>query len=170
MSYFLILPVIFILLGVLVLLWYRKNKQDFPFPVDTILYSDTDEKPGIIFVSTQIPLVGKPDFVVKIGKDTVPVEVKRGKTPKSPYANHIAQLFSYCYLVEEHYKTRPPYGIISYPDEYFKVEFTKGVGDQIKRTVDELLKKKSQKKRELTTGRICKNCREKHVLQSLSGR
>ena len=162
MSYFLILPIILILTGILIFLFYKRQKQDFPFPVDKVLYSDTDDQPGIVFVSTQIPLVGKPDYVVKIGKDTVPVEVKRGKTPKSPYANHIAQLFSYCYLVEEHYKTRPPYGIISYPDEYFKVEFSSGVEEHIKQTVGELLEKKEKKERALTTGRICKECRLKH--------
>lgn len=156
MMYLFVLPLIFLLIGILLFFYFRKKKHSFAFPVDKILYSDSDQSSGKVMVATKVPLVGKPDFIVRIKKDIIPVEVKTGKTPQTPYKNHIAQLFSYCFLVEEKYGKRPPYGIISYPSEYFKVEFSQGVENNIIRTVNELLELKRQDKRALVHNRVCK--------------
>lgn len=34
------------------------------------------------------------------------------------------QLIAYCVLVEENYGTRPPYGVIRYPEQQFEIPFT----------------------------------------------
>jgi CRISPR-associated exonuclease Cas4 len=160
MNILLIIAIIFVVFGVLILFVFKKKKQTFPFPVDKVLYSDSADNKGTVIISDTIPLVGKPDYIVKIKKDIIPVEVKRGKTPHKPYPNHLAQVFAYCYLVEEQYGKRPPYGIISYPQEYFRVDFEKGTEKNIERLVEELIQKKHLKERAITTMRICKSCRD----------
>ena len=54
----------------------------------------------------------------------IPVEVKSGRVPDSPYDSHIYQVAAYCLLVEREFGKRPPYGVIHYGKRTFKVEYT----------------------------------------------
>ena len=66
-----------------------------------MIYTDTRgwsavEKP---LYDPVIGLTGRPDYLVKKGKDIIPVEVKTSRTPEAPYDSHIFQLAAYCLLV-----------------------------------------------------------------------
>ncbi|GAB4419575.1 MAG: CRISPR-associated protein Cas4 [Anaerolineales bacterium] len=111
----------------LVLFWQSSRQQrQAGLPGGRVIYTDTDGwgKVELPLYSRVLNLTGKPDYLVRQGKHIIPVEVKSGRAPKSPYDAHIFQLASYCMLVEKTYGKRPPYGIIHYPDRDFAIDFT----------------------------------------------
>lgn len=109
---------------------YFLYKRKYGSLLSEKVYIDTDEAPGPTLYSNTLPLMGRPDYLIKEGDTILPVEVKTGKTPTEPYENHVMQLMAYCYLVEENYG-RPKGGILKYPDQEFKLVFT----DEAKKAV-----------------------------------
>ncbi len=69
-------------------------------------------------------LSGKPDYLLRVGGAIIPVELKSTPAPAQPYRGHVLQLAAYCLLVEEALGSPPPYGIIRYADEEFRVPYT----------------------------------------------
>jgi CRISPR-associated exonuclease Cas4 len=105
----------------------RRRRREAGLPGGRVIYTDTGaweelEKP-LYDPVTQI--TGRPDYLVKQGKLVIPVEVKSGRTPDSPYDSHIYQVAAYCLLVEREFGKRPPYGIIHYQNRTFAVDYTK---------------------------------------------
>ncbi len=95
-------------------------------PGGRVIYTDTKswgklEKP---LYDAGLGLTGKPDYLIEQKGKYIPVEVKSGRAPDSPYDSHLYQLASYCYLVEKSYGVRPPYGIIHYENRDFAVDYT----------------------------------------------
>jgi CRISPR-associated exonuclease Cas4 len=110
------------------LFFWRSNRQrqDAGLPGGRVIYTDTRgwgklEKP--LFYSA-LELTGKPDYLIEKNGQIIPVEVKSGRAPDSPYDSHIYQLAAYCLLVEKKYRKRPPYGIIHYENRDFAVDYT----------------------------------------------
>ena len=119
---------LFLLLLALFLLWRSSRQQkDAGLPGGRVIYTDTRawgaplEQP---LFSKELGLTGKPDYLVEQKGGIIPVEVKSGRAPESPYDSHIYQLAAYCLLVEKTYGKRPPYGIIHYPSRAFAVDYT----------------------------------------------
>lgn len=127
-------------------------------PSGNVVYADSEHEAGDVLRSSQIPLVGKPDYILERDGVHIPVEVKMGKTPRDPYKNHIAQLFAYCFLLEEKYHKRPPYGIIRYPDREVPLEYAAGAENGLKAIISEILQKKSSGKIRDNIGQICRKC------------
>ncbi|RLG57347.1 MAG: CRISPR-associated protein Cas4 [Candidatus Hydrothermarchaeota archaeon] len=73
-------------------------------------------------ISRKYMLVGRPDFIIEEENILYPLEFKATKAPPYPYASNIAQLLSYCILVEENF-SRPRYGIIKYLNNEFKIPY-----------------------------------------------
>jgi CRISPR-associated exonuclease Cas4 len=95
-------------------------------PGGRVIYTDTRawgkvEKP---LFDADLGLTGKPDYLVEQKGRIIPVEVKTGKAPDSPYDSHIYQLAAYCLLVHKTTGKRPPYGILHYPGRDFAVDYT----------------------------------------------
>jgi CRISPR-associated exonuclease Cas4 len=116
------------LLFALFLLWQSSRQQrDAGLPGGRVIYTDTRawgaplEQP---LFNKELSLTGKPDYLVEQKGQIIPVEVKSGRAPESPYDSHIYQLAAYCLLVEKTYGKRPPYGIIHYPTRDFAVDYT----------------------------------------------
>ncbi len=119
---------LFLLLLALILLWQSSRQQkDAGLPGGRVIYTDTRawgaplEEP---LFNKGLGLTGKPDYLVEQKGQIIPVEVKSGRAPESPYDSHIYQLAAYCLLVEKTYSKRPPYGIIHYPTRDFAVDYT----------------------------------------------
>ena len=93
-------------------------------PYQRAIYQDTRETPGALLSARSIPLRGKPDILIKEGHAIIPVELKTGRTPAAPYPGHVLQVLAYCLLVEEHYRVRPPHGIIRYPARDVTIPYT----------------------------------------------
>ncbi len=95
----------------LFILWLSSRRQkEAGLPGGRVIYTDTRawgaplEKP---LYDSKLGLTGKPDYLVEQKGQIIPVEVKSGRAPDSPYDLHIYQLASYCLLVDKIYGKRP---------------------------------------------------------------
>jgi CRISPR-associated exonuclease Cas4 len=134
MSQFFFLLFLLILIAAIVL-WRqaRRGREATGLPIGEVVYADTgawqrNEKP---LFSNTYQLVGKPDYLVREGRNLIPVEVKTRAAPAAPYLSHIMQLAAYCLLVEEVLSSPAPYGFIHYRDKTFRVEFTKQLREEL---------------------------------------
>jgi CRISPR-associated exonuclease Cas4 len=163
-TFLIVLGVVLVLaLGAFALAFILRKR--IMIPDGEVQYSDSDQAPGEVLASNILPLVGKPDYVIKRDGFFIPVEVKTGKTPATPYKNHVAQLYAYCFLVEEHFSKRPPFGILRYPDKEFPLEFTPQAEAGLKAAVQNVIEKKQSGSYRSALVQVCKLCREgKHTV------
>lgn len=116
-----------LVLALIVFLISGRSQRAAGLPGGRVIYADTGEwqpvKKALYDPVTHV--AGRPDYLVRQGKEVIPVEVKSGRTPEDPYDSHIFQLAAYCLLVEREYGVRPSYGIIHYKKRTFAVSYTK---------------------------------------------
>jgi CRISPR-associated exonuclease Cas4 len=74
-----------------------------------LISGETVTLDNVTLFSREHLLVGRPDRIVRRGKELIPEEWKSGNKVQ-PW--HIAQLGTYFILIEEHYGVRPPFGVI----------------------------------------------------------
>jgi len=125
------LAITLLILGFVLLSRATRQRETSGLPGGRIVYADTrhwNRVEKTIF-DPKVGLSGKPDYLVKQNDMVIPVEVKSSKVTKAPYDSHIYQLAAYCHLVENHYKVRPEYGIIHYPNRTFRIEYTSTLED-----------------------------------------
>ena len=115
---------LFVLLLALSLLLHFLIKARPAEVVNQDMISD-GEIPSKTLFSETFKLVGKPDIILKKGREYFPVEVKSSAVKDRPYPSHILQLAAYCLLIEEHYGTRPSYGVLRYKNKEFKIPYSK---------------------------------------------
>ncbi len=112
------------LILVLLALWFKKTTG---LPSGRLVYADTDQLQAVPkpLFDPILRLAGKPDYVTRLDNGAlVPVEFKSMSAPAKPYESHIYQVLAYCYLLEQSYGQRPPYGLIRYQDKSFEVSYT----------------------------------------------
>ena len=136
-----VLALLLLLLGAAALLSGRRQARQTGLPAGQVVYSDTGgwEKVEQPLLSRRYGLVGRPDYLVSVreGKRTVviPVEVKSRRAHKTPTPtaldHHVLQLATYCLLVEDVHKVRPPYGLLRYADATLRIDYT----DELKSAV-----------------------------------
>ena len=117
---------LFALAIALLLLSLRERKKS-RLPDAQVVYADTDlwQKVPQTLVDHRLGLVGKPDYVMKTKQGSlIPVEVKTGHTPETPYDSHQLQLMAYGLLIQSNYAQTPQYGLLHYPEKDFRVDFT----------------------------------------------
>ena len=81
-----------------------------------IAYSDDDSTAGIL-IDESTGLRGRPDQIVIVDGEFIPVEQKTGKIPENPHKSHKMQLLAYLHLVEATTGRKPPYGVLRYGSE-----------------------------------------------------
>lgn len=81
-----------------------------------IAYSDDDATAGIL-IDEDTGLRGRPDQIVIVEGEFIPVEQKTGKVPDKPHKSHRMQLLAYLHLVESTTDRKPPYGVLRYGSE-----------------------------------------------------
>lgn len=81
-----------------------------------VAYSD-DESTSDLLVDGKTGLRGRPDQIVIIDGEFIPVEQKTGKVPKRPHDSHSMQVLAYAHLIETTTGRAPPYGILRYGEE-----------------------------------------------------
>lgn len=141
------LALLFVIIAlILLILLFRQKKSFGILGVKNRIYQDTKQTPGFNIYSKSLPLVGKPDYLIKDGKYIIPVEIKDSNAPRGQYQNNVMQLMAYCLLVEEHYGIRPPGGFIQYRNAEMKFAYTKEAEKSVRLIVEEILQcKKSNK-------------------------
>ncbi len=81
-----------------------------------VAYSDDEESAGLL-VDKLTGIRGRPDQIVVIDGEFIPIEQKTGRVPKRPHDSHRHQLLAYIHLVEVNTKRITPYGILRYGNE-----------------------------------------------------
>ncbi len=111
------------------------------------------------FFSPRYRLVGRPDYLFREKGKLIPVEVKSGRLPSSPYAPHVFQLMAYCLLVEEATGSAPPYGVIAYRDGRFLIKYTPSLRAEVLDVLEEMRKVlASGQEPEVKESRRCLRC------------
>jgi len=150
-----------------VLLWRgRAGWQATGLPAGEVVYSDTGqwEKQEKPLISRRFGLVGRPDYLVRLVENgqsiAVPVEVKSRRRPAEAYASHILQLATYCLLVEDVLKTRPPYGLIRYADATLRIPYTDDLRAQVLQAAEEIraCRAAPDQPRDHNDANRCRNC------------
>jgi CRISPR-associated exonuclease Cas4 len=156
----LIISFVCLLVGLGALLWAHRRRQLLGLPSGDIRYSDTGgEAPEALF-SSRYGLAGRPDYLTRERGQLIPVEVKSGVAPATPYDSHVLQLAAYCLLVEDLHRSRPPFGVIQYADASFRVEYTDELKDDVLTAIDEMRDALNNKREPATTpdARRCRRC------------
>ena len=81
-----------------------------------IAYSD-DEETTSKLTDPITGLRGRPDQIVIVDGEFIPVEQKTGRIPKSPHRSHKMQVLAYLHLVEVNTNRPTPYGVLKYGNE-----------------------------------------------------
>ena len=81
-----------------------------------VAYSDDDSTAGLL-IDQVSGLRGRPDQIVIVDGEFIPVEQKTGKIPEKPHKSHKIQLLAYLHLVESTTGRTPPYGVLKYGSE-----------------------------------------------------
>lgn len=94
---------------------------------------------GKILYSKKYDIQGKPDYIYKknFGKKFVPIEIKSGNIGDSPmpHTGDMYQLAAYFLIIEDLYKSRPPYGRLVYKDYMFIIKNNFKIRREVKRTI-----------------------------------
>ncbi len=127
---------------------YSKIRKKLKLPDGEIIYVDDLEKAPLLR-SDKYGIQGRPDLLLKVSDNYIPVEIKTGRIPRGPLFSHIMQLTAYMVLVEENYKT-PPYGILKYGPQIYRINYE----DDLKKI---LLQKVDEMRKALKTGEVHRN-------------
>lgn len=117
----------------------NERRQILGLPSGDLVYEDADGQ-GEPLYSDQVPLVGKPDYIIKLldGR-LVPIELKLSvQNVTSPYNNHVMQIAAYCLILEDYSEAPPTHGILRYADRDFIVDYTPTVRKKVVRLLTEM--------------------------------
>ncbi len=139
MNPLLFISFIIIISGVILIFVFNFLENILGSLTGKIIYHDATQLPGKTLRAKTLPLIGKPDYILKENGEYLPLEFKSGKTPKHPYSSHKAQLMAYCLLIEENYHHRPSVGILKYPQKEFRIKYTIEEESLTRRLVNEII-------------------------------
>ena len=106
--------------------------------LSAIFRSKTTDTP-----SYRLRLSGRPDYLIERTEGLVPVELKSGACPRSgPHAAHVAQLMTYCVLVEDTLARPVPYGFLQYSHARRQIPFTADRKREVLQFTDEIRRKR----------------------------
>ena len=106
---------------------------------DVLAYSDDAGESAVLLIDENIGLRGRPDQIVRIDNQFIPVEQKTGKVPTGPHQSHRMQLLAYLHLVSITTETTPNYGILRYGGEaLFTVPWDDEARDDLKTSIQEI--------------------------------
>ena len=91
-------------------------------PLDGKIEYIGESSKGKEMISEEYGISGKPDYIIKLGDDYIPVEEKSFES-NHPKFSHVMQITAYCMLIEGEYGKPPPYGILKYPNHEFKIPY-----------------------------------------------
>jgi CRISPR-associated exonuclease Cas4 len=100
-----------------------------------IKYVD-DGKPRMLR-SDRLGLQGRPDYILEVEGDMVPVELKSGRTPKGPLFSHILQLAAYSVLLEDEGE-KVTHGILRYEEAEHEIEYNQDLRRMVVSKLDEM--------------------------------
>jgi len=128
-------------------------------PEGELVYEDADGQ-GKPLSSSAYPLVGKPDYVIKLSDGRpVPIELKLNvHDATAPHTNHMIQVAAYCLILEDYFEQAPTHGILRYADREFTVDYTSALKKKVIRLLTEMARCSEQQPPPLARQRASK-CR-----------
>ncbi|GCE13854.1 CRISPR-associated protein Cas4 [Tengunoibacter tsumagoiensis] len=139
----------------------EERQKALGLPFGELVYEDADGL-GEQLNSTAYPLVGKPDYVVKLPDGRlVPIELKLGvEQATAPYSNHILQLAAYCLILEDYSEQPPTHGLLRYADREFTIEYTPALRKKLIRQLTTMANCNEHEAPALTKQRVakCRSC------------
>ena len=128
---------------------------------ERVEYSDDDRGHSELLHDDETGLRGRPDQIVRMQDEFIPVEVKTGKVPESPHDSHRMQLLAYLHLVEEIVGEAPPFGLLRYgEDTAFPVHWNDDAKDELMtatKEVQRLMAEGGAERNHEREGK-CRNC------------
>ena len=123
---------------------YFSRRSATGLPAGLLVYDDAGrqhlQRP---LVSHRLRLAGRPDYLIETAAGLVPVELKSGACPRSgPHAAHVAQLMTYCVLVEDTLARPVPCGVLHYSDAERQIPFTPDRKREVLQLADEIRRKR----------------------------
>jgi CRISPR-associated exonuclease Cas4 len=88
----------------------RGRRRSIGLSGSTVLFADDSRVGSPTLRSERLRLVGRPDQLVRISGQLIPVEQK--PRAKRVHDSHVLQVAAECLLVSEAYGVRPPYGLL----------------------------------------------------------
>ncbi|MGA1848615.1 MAG: PD-(D/E)XK nuclease family protein [Thermoplasmatota archaeon] len=100
-----------------------KEKLSIPESARVVSADDLNDRGGSKpLVSKKHYLVGSPDMVIEEKGYRIPIEVKTGRVPHSPFLSHQMQLGAYLILMDTNFRQDTPYGYIDYVPDVGKMK------------------------------------------------
>jgi CRISPR-associated exonuclease Cas4 len=128
-----------LLLALLAVIWAVRLRSAAGLPWAPVIGQDTLgrelERP---LIARRLGLSGKPDYLLDMRGYVIPVEVKPGRRAARPYESDLLQLAAYCLLVEETHDAAPPYGLLRYAEQTFRLNYTDTVRAEVIALIDEM--------------------------------
>lgn len=134
--------ILLVALGLCVLIGVVLKRRAMGLPKGKLVVADSEnwDRCERELFSPRYRLVGRPDYLFRERGRFIPVEVKSGHLPSSPYASHVFQLMAYCLLVEEVTGLAPPYGIIAYRNGRLQIKYTPTLKSELLEILEEMRK------------------------------
>lgn len=130
-----------------------------------VAYSDDDTSTNLL-TDDVTGLRGRPDQIVIVDGEFIPVEQKTGKVPKHPHASHRMQVLAYLHLVEVSTKKSSPYGVIRYGKENLhQIDWTEATKKELFDAISEvqrLMVEGGAKRNHERPGK-CQNCSRRYA-------
>lgn len=131
-----ILVIALVLLSVLFHLLSRMSSK-LSMPSGQQIYTDLHGQ-GEILRSERLGISGKPDMIVRRGREIIPYEYKSTDSDK-PREGHIMQMAAYFAILEENFPDNTVnYGVLKYKDTAFRIENTQELRLRLIETVNEM--------------------------------
>jgi CRISPR-associated exonuclease Cas4 len=139
MFWFVAAGVLLVVLALSMLVVSRRMRVESGLPSGRVVGSDVGiSTRGKTLYSATYGLSGTPDYLVETEDGVVPVEVKPSRTEKEPHESHLLQVLAYCLLVEETTGKRPPYGLLRYSSDTFKVDYNRETRTHLLAVIEEM--------------------------------
>ena len=175
-GYLFSLALILLVTGTIILWLGKRAYRKSGMPTGEVVYSDTSQwrKPEKPLINRRYGLVGRPDYLVELQEKSqigqrliIPIEVKSRRCPSAPFDSHILQLATYCLLIEETYKQRPPYGLLHYADATLQIPFTDQLRTQVINTASAIRHSRAARNidRQHDEIRRCQGCGYRHACE-----
>lgn len=125
-------------LGLLILALRLRRSTGVPWA--RVARSDTNgwRRADEPLISQRYGVVGKPDYLIETRHGLVPIEVKPGRTAREPYDSDLMQLAVYCLLIEDTTGRAPPYGLLRYKSQTFKLPYTPTLRTHVLALLDDI--------------------------------
>jgi len=162
-------------LAVVALLWASRLRRESGVPQGQISHSDTygglPGVPGKPLFSERYGLSGTPDYIVTTREGSVPVEVKPGRNETKPHESHLLQVLAYCLLLEESNGKPPPYGLLRYSTDTFRVDYNNETRAYLLQVLEEMREAARQPEvhRNHEVGGRCRACAYRDVCEEALG-